>query len=84
MESRGNCARESMEGVKDQWVRSRGRAKFISEEGVYKVNEESVREEGDSLIVHVRSGNVIWSVRHGIRSAEILAQNVLKGKIKFG
>ena len=59
MESSGNCARESMEGVKDQWIQSRGRAKFISEGGVYKVDEESVREEGDSLIVHVRSGNVI-------------------------
>ena len=73
-----------MEGIKDQWVRSRGRVKFISEGGVYKVNKESIREEGDSLIVHVRSGNVIWLVRQGVRSAEILAQNVLKGKIKFG
>ena len=35
MESSGNYARESMEGVKDQWVRSRGRVKFISEGGVY-------------------------------------------------
>ena len=58
--------------------------KFISEGGVYKVDEESVREEGDSLIIHVRSGNVIWLVRQGVRSAEILAWNVLKGKIKFG
>ena len=35
MESSGNCARESMESVKDQWVQSRGRVKFISEGGVY-------------------------------------------------
>ena len=58
--------------------------KFISEGGVYKVDEESVREEGDSLIICVQSGNVIWSARQGIRSAEILARNVLTGKIEFG
>ena len=27
---------------------------------------------------------MIWSVRQGVRSAEILAQYVLKGEIKFG
>ena len=68
-----------MEGVKDQWVQSRGRSEFISERGVYKVDEEFVRKEGDCLIVHVRSGNVIWLARQGIRSAEILAWDVLKG-----
>ena len=52
-----------MEDIKDQWVQSRGRAKFISEGGVYKVNEESIREEGDSLIVCVRGGNVIQLAR---------------------
>ena len=72
MESSGSFARESMEGVKDQWVRSRGRSECISEGGVYKVNKEFVREEGDCLIVRVRSGNVIWLARQGIRGAEIL------------
>ena len=35
----------------------------LSEGGVYKVNKESIREEGDSLIVCVRGGNVIRSAR---------------------
>ena len=53
MESSGDRTRESMEGIKDQWVRSRGGAKFFCEGSVYYVNKESIREEGDSLIVHV-------------------------------
>ena len=84
MKSSRNCARESIEGIEDQWVRSRGRLEFISEGGVYNVNEEFVWEEGDCLIVRVRSGNVIWLVRQGVRSTEIFAQDVLKGKIEFG
>ena len=83
MECSGNFARESMEGIEDQWVQSRGRVEFISERGINQVDEEFVREEGDSLIVHIRRGNVIWSVRQGVRSTEILAWNVLKGKIEF-
>ena len=74
-ESGRSFARESMEGIKDQWVRSRGRLEFISEGGVYNVNEEFVWEEGDCLIVRVRSGNVIWLVRQGVRSTEIFAQD---------
>ena len=73
-----------MEGIKDQQVRSGGRTEFISEGGVYKVDKEFIREEGDCLIVCVRRGNVIWSVRQGVWSAEILAWDVFKGKIKFG
>ena len=73
-----------MEGVKDQWVRSRGRAEFICERGVYQVDEEFIREEGDCFIVRVGSGDVIWSVRQGIWSAEILARDVLEGEIEFG
>ena len=34
MKSGGDSARQSMEGVKNQWVRSGGRAEFIREEGV--------------------------------------------------
>ena len=79
MESGWDFARESMEGVKDQWVRSRGRSEFISEGGVYKVDEEFIREEGDCLIVCVRSGNVVWLARQGVRSAKILSWDVLKG-----
>ena len=52
-----------MEGVEDQWVQSRGRAEFISERGINQVDEEFIREEGDSLIVHIRRGNVIWLAR---------------------
>ena len=56
---------------------------FISEGGVYEVDEKFIREEGDCLIVCVGSGNVIWSARQGVRSAEILAWDVLEGKIEF-
>ena len=79
MESGWDFARESMEGVKDQWVRSRGRSELISEGGVYKVDEEFVREEGDCLIVCVRNGNVVWLARQSIRSTKILSWDVLKG-----
>ena len=35
---------ESVEGVQDQWVRSRGGAKFVGEGGIDEVNEERVGE----------------------------------------
>ena len=54
---------------------------FISEGGVYKVDKEFIREEGDCLIVCVRRGNVIWSARQGVWSAEILAWDVFKGTV---
>ena len=63
MECSQDFARESVEGIKDQWVRSRGRAKFVGEGGVNKVDEEFIRKEGDCLIVHVRGGYVIWATR---------------------
>ena len=57
---------------------------FIREGGVDQIDEEFVMEEGDCLIVCVRRRNIIWLMRQGIWGAEILAQDVLKGKIKFG
>ena len=54
-----DCTRESMEGVKDQWVRSGGGAKFVGKRGVDEVDEECVREQGDCLIVCVRCRDVI-------------------------
>ena len=63
MECSGNFARESMEGIKDQWVQSRGRAECIYERGVYQVDEDFVREEGDCFIVCIGSGDVIQSAR---------------------
>ena len=51
--------RKSMEGVKDQWVRSGGGAKFVGKGGVDEVNKECVWEQGNCLIVCVGSGNMI-------------------------
>ena len=78
MESSGNFTRESMEGVKDQWVWGRERAEFSGERGVNQVDEECLREESDCFVVRVRGGDVIWLMRQGIRGAEILARNMLK------
>ena len=39
-----DSTRESMEGVKDQWVRSRGGAELVGEGGINKVDEEFIRE----------------------------------------
>ena len=61
-----------MEGVKNQWVRSGGRAELIREGGVNEVDKEFVREQGDCFIVCVRCGDMIWSARQGVRSTEIL------------
>ena len=50
-----------MEGIKDQWVRSGGGAKFVGKRGVDEVDEEFIREQGDCLIVGVGCGDMIWS-----------------------
>ena len=73
-----DCTRESMEGIKDQRVRSRGGAKFVGKRGVNEVDEECVREQGDCLIVCVGSGDVIWPAGQGIRGTEIFAWDVFK------
>ena len=72
-----------MEGVKDQWVQSRGGAEFIRERGVNEVDEEFVREQGDRLIACVGCGNMIWLARQGIRSTEIFAWDVGKCQVEF-
>ena len=41
-ESGRGSTRESMEGVKDQWVRSRGGAEFVREGSIDEVDEECV------------------------------------------
>ena len=64
--SGGDSARQSMEGVKNQWVRSGGRAEFVSEGGVNKVDEELIRKEDDCLIVCVRGRYVIWMTGQGV------------------
>ena len=73
-----------MEGVKNQWVRSGGRVELIREGGVNEVDEEFVREQGDSFIVCVRCGDMIWSVRQSIRSREIFARDVVKCQVELG
>ena len=78
MESGGDSTRQSMEGVKNQWVRSRGRAELIREGGVDEVDKEFVREQGDCFIVCVRCGDMIWPARQGVRSTEIFAQDVFE------
>ena len=79
-----DCTRESMEGIEDQWVRSRGGAKFVGEGGVDEVDEECVREQGDRFIVRVGSGDMIWSAGQGVRGTEILARDMFKCEIKLG
>ena len=83
VESGRDSTRESMESVKDQWVRSRGGAKFGGKRGVNKVDEECVREEGDRLIVRVGRRDMIWSTRQGIGSTEIFAWNVFECQVKL-
>ena len=60
-ESSRDSTRESMEGVKDQWVRSRGGAELVREGGIDEVDEECVWEQGDRFVVSVGSGDMIWS-----------------------
>ena len=77
-ESSRDSTREGMEGVKDQWVRSRGGAELVREGGINEVDKEFVREQGDCLIVHIGRGDMIRSTRQGIGSTEILARDVFK------
>ena len=52
---------ESVEGVKDQRVRSRGGAELVREGSINEVDKECIGEESDRLIVRVRRGDMIWS-----------------------
>ena len=52
-ESDRDSTRESMEGIKDQWVRDRGGVEFVGEGGIDEVDKEFIREQGDCLIVRI-------------------------------
>ena len=82
-ESGRDSTRESMEGVKDQWVRSRGGAELVREGGINEVDKEFVREQGDCLIVCVGRGDMIWSTRQGVGSTEIFARDVFESQVKL-
>ena len=83
VESGRDSTRESMEGIKDQWVRSRGGAEFVGEGGIDEVDEEFIREQGDRLIVRISCGDMIRSMRQGIRSTEIFAWVVFEHQVKL-
>ena len=72
-----------MEGVKNQWVRSGGRAELIREGGVNEVDKEFVWEQGDRLIVSVGSRDMIWSAGQGIWGTEVLAWNVFESEVEL-
>ena len=82
-ESGGSSTRESMEGIKDQWVRSRGGAEFVGEGGIDDVDKECVREQGDCLIVCVGSGDMVWPAGQGVRGTEIFTRDVFKSEVVF-
>ena len=62
VESSRGGTRESMEGIKDQRVRSRGGAKLVREGSIDEVDEEGVGEEGNRFIVRVGRGDMIRAV----------------------
>ena len=82
-ESSRSGTRESMEGVKDQQVRSRGGAELVREGSIDEVDEEGGGEEGDRFIVCVGCGDMIWLARQGIRGAEIFARDVFKCQVEL-
>ena len=82
-ESGRGSSRESMEGVKDQWVRSRGGAELVREGGIDEVDTECVREKGDRLIVRIGRRDMIWSTRQGVGSTEIFARDVFESQVKL-
>ena len=59
-ESGRGSSRESMEGIENEWVRSRGGAKLVREGSINEVDKECFREEGDRFIVCVGCGDMIW------------------------
>ena len=83
VESSRDSTWESMEGVKDQWVRSRGGAELVGEGGIDEVDKEFVREQGDRLIVRIGCGDMIRSTRQGIGSTEIFAWDVFERQVKL-
>ena len=82
-ESGRDCTRESMEGIQDQRVRSRGGAEFVGERDVDEVDKELIREQGDRLIVHIGRGDMIRSTRQGIGGTEIPARDVFESQVEL-
>ena len=67
-----------MEGIENEWVRSRGGVKLVREGSINEVDKECFREEGDRFIVCVGCGDMIWPAGQGIRGTEIFAWDVFK------
>ena len=84
MEFGREFAGECMEGVKDKGIGCRGGGKPFREGGIYEVDKEGIREEGDIFIVGVQGGNMIWAAREGIWSAKVFPWDVGKAEIKLG
>ena len=83
MEGGRDSARQSMEGIENQWVRGGGSTELIREGGVDEVDEEFIREQGDCFIVCVRCGDMIWPARQGVRSTEVFAWNVFECEVEL-
>ena len=75
---------ECMEGVEDKGVSCRGGSESFGEGGVYEVDEEGVREEGDVFVVRVRGGNMIGTAREGVWGTKVFPRDVGKAEIKLG
>ena len=84
MEGSQDFPREGVKGIEDQWVGCGGRAEFVGEGGVNKIDEEVIWEESDCLIIGVRGWYMIWATGQGIRGTKVFPRDVLEGEVEFG
>ena len=83
-ESSRGSTRESMEGIENEWVRSRGGAKLVREGSIDEVDKECFREEGDRFIICVGCGDMIWATGQSVWGTEIFSRDVCEGEVEFG
>ena len=76
--------RECMEGIENERVRGGGGRDAFGERGVNEVDDESIREEDDILVVSVSGRNMVRASGEGIRGREVFAQDMGKVEIKLG
>ena len=82
MEGKGDVIVHGLEGLKNKGVTCRGRLDTVGEGNVNNIDEEGRGEEGNSIVVVVRVGKEVRTVREGIGAGEEFSWDVDHFQVK--
>ena len=73
-----------MEGLEDERITCGRRLDTVGEGDVNNVDKERWGKESDSIIVVVRVGKEVWTMRQGVRTGEEFSRDVDHFQVEIG